>query len=271
VFSASADPTRNTIGVANRLLEGRGKDSSNKKVIIGAVVGGVAFLLIVGLLAAFFIRRHRRPRTPPSAIFTSTGQLASRSGTADFTAVERGRSPSSFFGSTKDRQNTQSLVAEPWIPEGTALMGDQVVVTPWTPPAMSEQAFLSPAGTAASLPYHQPPTPSTAANHLPNSAVLPGQTHAYTSATAYAPSSHSGSSPPPNQSMHRPVSTASTTFYSTTASHASPGPVMTVTPIANPATGTSPPPPQGQFAQQQQQQGPSPAGGVSPTASSPTS
>jgi len=115
--------------------------------IAGGVVGGLAFIALLAVGVFFFIRHRRRDATPPSATFTSEGNLVS---------TEKSRSFFGFSGS-KDK-NDDHLAAEPWVGGGSSEngtvggpAGQNVTVQPWLPNAPAEQAFLSPSGTATTF------------------------------------------------------------------------------------------------------------------------
>ncbi|KAG8971551.1 hypothetical protein FRB90_010448, partial [Tulasnella sp. 427] len=183
VFTAGRNPAQNTIGIATRAS--LAKEKNNTKIIIGAVVGGVAFLAALGF-GLFLLHRHfKRRRTAPSAAFTAHDQTTMGSRTMTALSLDREKSPgpmtsTSFFGSMLGHGKTptdshNNYVAEPWIPPPSSaspvpngLGGQQVMVQPWTPGEASEQAFLSPTGTAAELPYQPQGTPTptiTSASH----------------------------------------------------------------------------------------------------------
>ncbi|KAG8985654.1 hypothetical protein FRB90_004522 [Tulasnella sp. 427] len=218
VFTASTDPSTNTIGLANRpLIDSKGKDSTTKNVVIGAVVGGVVFLLCVGL-AIFFVARHwkSRRRSPPSAIFASAVSGGSIDDEYKGTGEKRHsvKNTSSFlgFGSPTSRSGhlSQNFVAEPWVPPSSSAthgVGAEqgVVVTPWTPQAPGEQAFLSPTGgaldtTVAALPYGPS---SSHQSHSPGPMSAGTTSPAPTSSMAYH-----------NPSPQRPLSGQSYVPYS---------------------------------------------------------
>lgn len=176
IFTAAKDPSQNTIGVANRLLTSKSKDEANKNVIIGATVGGVAFLVILAVAVFFLIRSYkRRPRSPPSAIFTGQApRSASRTAVGD----EGSRTKSSFFG-LGSLKHEPELIAEPWVPpNGDG--GEGITVRSWTPNAQSEQAFLSPTGTSSTLPY-QPTSSPSASTHQTNRMSVGSAFTSYTS------------------------------------------------------------------------------------------
>lgn len=86
-------------------------------------------------------------------------------------SLDREKSPvggSSFFGSILGHgkaESSQNYVAEPWVPPPSSSPvpnggGQAIMVQPWNPTEASEQAFLSPTGTAAELPYQPQQTPS---------------------------------------------------------------------------------------------------------------
>ncbi|KAG8968635.1 hypothetical protein FRC05_001487 [Tulasnella sp. 425] len=249
VFTASADPTTNTIGLANRpLIDARGKDSATKNVVIGAVVGGLIFLICVGL-ALFFVARHwkTRRRSPPSAIFAS----AVSGGSIDDDYAGGGekrhsvRNTASFLGlgSPTSKSSGHNYVAEPWLPPTTSsgspgLAGAErgVVVAPWTPQAPSEQAFLSPTGNALDTTVVAPPY--TASSQHSHSALPP------------TPLSGGASSPAPtgyrNPSPQRPMSGQSYASYSPLPTSDSPRPRSASVASSNP---TSPTPLLQQFMQ----------------------
>lgn len=173
VFTASTDPSTNSVGLANRpLIDGKAKDSATKGIVIGAVVGGLVFLICVGL-AVFFVARHwkSRKRSPPSAIFA--GAVSGGSIDDEYAGGEKRhsvRNTASFLGLGSPTRSSghQNYVAEPWVPPASSTPGlsgagsDRgVVVAPWTPQAQSEQAFLSPTGnaldtTVVTMPYTSP-------------------------------------------------------------------------------------------------------------------
>lgn len=173
VFTASTDPSTNSVGLANRpLIDGKVKDGATKGIVIGAVVGGLVFLICVGL-AVFFVARHwkSRKRSPPSAIFA--GAHSGGSIDDEYAGGEKRhsvRNTTSFLGLGSPTRSSghQNYVAEPWVPPSSTTHGlsgagsDRgVVVAPWTPQAQSEQAFLSPTGnaldtTVVSMPYTTP-------------------------------------------------------------------------------------------------------------------
>ncbi|KAG8929154.1 hypothetical protein FRC01_004765 [Tulasnella sp. 417] len=181
VFTASTDPSTNTVGLANRpLIDGQSKDNATKGIVIGAVVGGLVFLICVGL-AVFFVARHwkTRRRSPPSAIFA--GAVSGGSIDDNYTSEKRHsvrNTTSSFLGlgsPTRGSAGHQNYVAEPWVPPPSSTPGLSgggsergVVVAPWTPQVPSEQAFLSPTGhaldtTVVAMPY----TSSSQHSHTP--------------------------------------------------------------------------------------------------------
>ncbi|KAG8900246.1 hypothetical protein FRB99_006177 [Tulasnella sp. 403] len=142
IFTANPNGQSNTIGFANRLFQSK-KSTNTTGPIVGGVVGGIAFIALVGVLAWLYIRRRRMNTVPPSATFTSSGGFA--------TQDESEKKHRSFLGFGSKDKNEGNLVAEPWAPpkgDSSAESGDHVVVQPWQPTAVAEQAFLSPTGTS---------------------------------------------------------------------------------------------------------------------------
>lgn len=238
VFTASTDPSTNTIGLANRpLIDARGKDNGTKNIVIGAVVGGLVFLICVGL-ALFFVARHwkTRRRSPPSAIFASA--VSGGSIDDEYAGGEKRRSvrnTASFLGlgSPTSKSSGHNYVAEPWVPPSSGspgLAGAErgVVVAPWTPQAPSEQAFLSPTGNALDTTVVAPPyTSSSQHSHSP----LP-------------PTPLSGGTPSPaptgyrNPSPKRPMSGQSYASYAALPTSDSPRPRSASVASSNPTSPT---------------------------------
>ncbi|KIO18619.1 hypothetical protein M407DRAFT_157504 [Tulasnella calospora MUT 4182] len=217
VFTAGRDSNQNTVGIAAR--PSGAKESKNTKVIIGAVVGGVAFLALLGFGIFFLARYFKSRRMPPSAEFAPSGVDQTTMGSRTMTALslDRDKSPgpmsrSSFFGSMLSHgkpESNQNYIAEPWVPppssspvpNGDGSVGGQhIMIQPWTPKEASEQAFLSPTGTAASLPYQ--PQSQSPAPYGPGTPVSPH---------AQSMSGHSRASAPtpPIQQHQRPMSQVS--------------------------------------------------------------
>ncbi|KIO18622.1 hypothetical protein M407DRAFT_31732 [Tulasnella calospora MUT 4182] len=249
VFTATTDPSTNSIGLANRpLIDGRGKDSATKNVVIGGVVGGLVFLICVGL-AVFFVARHwkTRRRSPPSAIFASAvsggsidDEYASGGGGGEKRHSVRNTASFLGLGSPTSKSSGHNYVAEPWMPpassasHGLGSGGSErgVVVAPWTPQAPSEQAFLSPTGnaldtTVVTLPYSTPSQHS----HSPLP-PLPQTPMSGGSATSPAPTSYRNPSP------KRPMSGQSYASYSPLPTSDSPRPRSSSVASSNPTSPT---------------------------------
>ncbi|KAG8893769.1 hypothetical protein FRC01_013359, partial [Tulasnella sp. 417] len=214
VFTAGRDANQNTVGIAFRASGA--KENKNTKIIIGSVVGGIGLLALFGF-GIFFLARHlKHRRTAPSAEFAFSGVDQTTAGSRTMTALslngEKSPGPatgSSFFGSMLSHgkpESAQNYIAEPWVPPPSSspvpngdgsIGGQDITVQPWTPKEASEQAFLSPTGTAAAEQPHQSPAPYGAGAPIsPHAQSMSG--HSYASATT-----------PPIQQHQRPMSQVS--------------------------------------------------------------
>lgn len=138
--------------MGNRLLTSQGKKSQTG-AIVGGVIGGLAFLGLIAVLAFLYIRRQRRQRTvaPSSSYMSSHGMSPT---------ATNGKGGFFGMGTMKRDENEDRLVPQPWTPESNAdgtmakHQDDGVVVMPWAPSAPGEQAFLSPEpGTGATTTF----------------------------------------------------------------------------------------------------------------------
>ncbi|KAG8874064.1 hypothetical protein FRB97_006195, partial [Tulasnella sp. 331] len=205
VFSAYLNTELNTIGFANRnplIVVGTATTvKHNQHVLIGGVIGGVAFLLVVLAVVVMFLRRARRAKkahVAPSAMFIQ-GQKATPPATPlpcepfyQPEASERGDTKSIFSGFSgtaaslsskylprRDQDPSQSPTrekekdgywVEPWVSvdksAGVVKAKDEgVVVMPWVPMRQSETVSLSPMaslnGSAATTLAYQASSPPT--------------------------------------------------------------------------------------------------------------
>ncbi len=163
-FSDSAIPS--TLGFANRPGQGSNSKASNLKIIIGATIGGIGFILIVSISTLLILRRRRH--NPPSVQFSGR--------TSRHTESVR------LFPSIPRRQEYDGVV-EPWVGRDS-----NVMVKPWVPSNdPGEQAFLSPTGSVP-----RPTAPVTSVR---------SRTQKQTSFETTSPTKTTSSRPPPQAGL----------------------------------------------------------------------
>ncbi|KAG8915601.1 hypothetical protein FRC00_002395 [Tulasnella sp. 408] len=103
VFTTGRDSTQNTVGTAARA--NAAQENKNTDIITGSAIGGVGFIALLGF-GIFFLARHFKRRTAPSAQFAFSGVDQTTMGSRTMTALsldpEKAWVPmtgSSFWGS----------------------------------------------------------------------------------------------------------------------------------------------------------------------------
>ncbi|KAG8933839.1 hypothetical protein FRC02_011074 [Tulasnella sp. 418] len=204
VFVANNNPEQNTLGFGKRLRASEKAEKSQAGVIAGAVVGGVAFLALLGFGVWFYLRRKRQQAGAPSAAFLADSDMGHSTGKR-----------SSFFNFGPKEKNVGNLVAEPWTPPpnqpGVHVQpnGDIVTVQPLSHHYGVDQPFLSPGAMSPALGGTQELQYDNRASYAgstvaPSSGVLPNSPPPTTvvsdsnTAPSYYASNNDASAEPPN-------------------------------------------------------------------------